>query len=172
MRAKKTDEAEIAIMNEKETNAWDAFAGTAKVENPRPDKFFCRACGNVWASRAPANGKRGAVGYNRCGGEDGCGAIYSDEDLVKLSKPTDKFIHLIADGCKITVDRRHLPSVWSQYSNSPANRILADAQGVDVGALPRPMGRVAPRAPSSAPAPSATPSMPTDADWARWAEAI
>jgi len=149
--------------------AWDAFAGTTTVTNDRPDRFFCRVCHQTWSSRAPSKSKRGAPGYNRC---SHCGVCYSDDDLFRLKNPTDKFIHLIADGICVSVDRAHLPGIWANFAPYPVNVTLAREQGVDVAELAVPVATVPGIPPatgerSGADAPSSAPSTATGSaeDW-------
>jgi hypothetical protein len=146
-------------------SAWDAFAGSVPVVNDRPDRYYCRSCRGVWASK---DGKRG---YNRC---SNCGVIYSADALIRLAKPSDKFIHLLADSICVTVQRSHLASVWEQFKDDFHNRILAIEQGVDTSALSPAVEAMKhltpPITPSVAPIAVATPvAMPSEADWEKWA---
>lgn len=164
----------IATPPTADSAAWEAFAGVTAVVNDRPDRYFCRSCGSIWSARGPVDKKGaksykpGAAGFNRC---SHCGCRYFADDLLKLAKPSDKFVHLLVDGIIVNVDRGHLPAVWSQY-RSERNALLAAEQGVNVATLPM-VAAVVPATTTTAPVESTTkPStaVSTEADWSRWAE--
>lgn len=155
----------------KDNEIWEQFAGaTVPVVNDRPDLFFCRVCHSTWASRAPANGKRGAVGFNRC---SHCGTRYFAVDLVKLASAKDKTIKLLAEGAAVTVGRAHLPSLWQNFAGNPVNAILAQEQGVDLLTLPGPVAVRPVIPPATGERPGADAPRTSDlADWERFVRSV